>query len=222
MSEVKQARKEQIAKLHRENILRAAAQLFEEKGAKKTSMDDIAKTAQYSKATLYVYFQSKEEIVAAIVLQGMKDITTQIVKAVESPKDFYSRFEMIGFAMVQFYGDYPSGFDVGFLSKLNVEKQEDGEIYWELQKSQRGIYLLMEDFFKDAMGTGVILKKNNVEQLALTYISGLIGVIETTYKRGEYITQTLNTSQEVFLKNSFKTMVDTLIHGGTGNTQLNY
>ena len=34
-------------------------------------MDDIAREAEYSKATLYVYFQSKEEIINAILLSGM-------------------------------------------------------------------------------------------------------------------------------------------------------
>lgn len=38
-----------------------------EKGIAATSMDDIAKASGYSKATLYVYFENKEEI--AVLLQ---------------------------------------------------------------------------------------------------------------------------------------------------------
>lgn len=39
-----------------------------DKGIAATSMDDIAKAAGYSKATLYVYFENKEEIVGILVL----------------------------------------------------------------------------------------------------------------------------------------------------------
>lgn len=46
----------------------AASALFSEKGITATSMDDIAKAAGYSKATLYVYFENKEEIVGILVL----------------------------------------------------------------------------------------------------------------------------------------------------------
>lgn len=40
--------------MHREKIVSAASVLFMEKGIAQTSMDDIAKAAGYSKATLYV------------------------------------------------------------------------------------------------------------------------------------------------------------------------
>ena len=54
--------------VHRSRIAMAAGKLFEAKGIKTTTMDEIAKEAGYSKATLYVYFQNKEEIVGYLVL----------------------------------------------------------------------------------------------------------------------------------------------------------
>ncbi|MFQ9916466.1 MAG: helix-turn-helix domain-containing protein [Flavonifractor plautii] len=47
-------------------------------------MDDIAREAEYSKATLYVYFQSKEEIINAILLSGMVLLKKKIHEAAES------------------------------------------------------------------------------------------------------------------------------------------
>ena len=55
-------RKKEPRSVHRENIVSAASALFLEKGIAAASMDDIAKAAGYSKATLYVYFENKEEI----------------------------------------------------------------------------------------------------------------------------------------------------------------
>ena len=65
-------RKKEPRSVHRENIVSAASALFMEKGIAATSMDDIAKAAGYSKATLYVYFENKEEIVGILVLNSMK------------------------------------------------------------------------------------------------------------------------------------------------------
>ena len=51
-------RKKEPRSVHRENIASAASSLFMEKGIRLVSMDDIAKAAGYSKATLYVYFEN--------------------------------------------------------------------------------------------------------------------------------------------------------------------
>lgn len=47
-------RKKEPQSVHRKNIMKAAEQLFMTKGIENTSMNDIAKDAGYSKATLYV------------------------------------------------------------------------------------------------------------------------------------------------------------------------
>ena len=46
-------RKKEPRSVHREKIASAASVLFMDKGIVATSMDDIAKAAGYSKATLY-------------------------------------------------------------------------------------------------------------------------------------------------------------------------
>ena len=53
-------RKKEPKSVHRQNIASAASRLFMEKGIEATSVNDIAKAAGYSKATLYVYFENKE------------------------------------------------------------------------------------------------------------------------------------------------------------------
>lgn len=54
-------------------ILRAAVAKFGEKGIADTTMDEIAEQAEVSRATLFNYFPSKTEIVAAVVEQ-MDDV----------------------------------------------------------------------------------------------------------------------------------------------------
>ncbi len=54
------------------------AYAFLAKGFDKTTMDDVAKEAQYSKATLYVYFKSKDEILNYLTLESMKQLYAHI------------------------------------------------------------------------------------------------------------------------------------------------
>jgi AcrR family transcriptional regulator len=47
------AKKEKLKEFHKNNIIESAKALFAERGTDRTSMDDIAKVADYSKTTLY-------------------------------------------------------------------------------------------------------------------------------------------------------------------------
>jgi AcrR family transcriptional regulator len=53
-------------------ILKAARQLFDEKGIENTSMDDIAAAAEYTRRTLYTYFKSRDEISLSILIEDLR------------------------------------------------------------------------------------------------------------------------------------------------------
>ncbi|HWR23510.1 MAG TPA: helix-turn-helix domain-containing protein [Feifaniaceae bacterium] len=61
----------------KERILRASIQLFSEKGFDATSVTEIAQSAGVTKALIYYYFKSKEEILDYLV-QSLRDRTTSI------------------------------------------------------------------------------------------------------------------------------------------------
>jgi len=52
----------------KESILRAAKELFRKYGYHKTSVNEIAKKARIAKATIYKYFESKEQILDFILM----------------------------------------------------------------------------------------------------------------------------------------------------------
>ena len=52
----------------KESILRAAKELFRKYGYHKTSVNEIAKKARIAKATIYKYFDSKEQVLDAILM----------------------------------------------------------------------------------------------------------------------------------------------------------
>jgi len=56
-------------------ILEAARELFLDQGFDTTSMESVARAARVSKATLYVYFESKEALLLALVEEECRRIT---------------------------------------------------------------------------------------------------------------------------------------------------
>jgi AcrR family transcriptional regulator len=69
----------------RQEILDAARREFFERGFHNPTVDDVAARAEVSKGTIYLYFESKEEILAHLLLEGL-DLLLQEMKAVCEPE----------------------------------------------------------------------------------------------------------------------------------------
>jgi AcrR family transcriptional regulator len=68
----------------KENILLAAKKIFGKYGLKKTAVDDIAKEARIGKATIYHYYQSKEDIFTATVEAEVEAFKSQLAATVDT------------------------------------------------------------------------------------------------------------------------------------------
>lgn len=64
-----QERKERERERRRQQIMVAAKRVFSSKGFSKTTMEDIAKDAELSPGTLYLYFKNKDELYASLSLR---------------------------------------------------------------------------------------------------------------------------------------------------------
>ncbi|MGC2247365.1 MAG: TetR/AcrR family transcriptional regulator [Terriglobales bacterium] len=74
----------------RQEILRAAARLFQQQGYDATSMNDVAAALKLSKGGLYHHFQSKDEILFHIMSHAMDITEERVIKAarrVEDPEE---------------------------------------------------------------------------------------------------------------------------------------
>jgi len=90
-------------------IIDAAELVFFSKGVSVATMDDVAEKAELSKGTLYLYFNSKEELYLAIHLRGLKILGELFEKAFHAVKTGIEKIYGIGEAYYQFsikYADY--------------------------------------------------------------------------------------------------------------------
>ena len=69
----------------REALLRAAVQMFNERGFHATSLEDVAARLGVTKPTIYHYFGSKENILLECVETGIKELSDAATNAGKSP-----------------------------------------------------------------------------------------------------------------------------------------
>ena len=82
----------------RETILKAARRDFMKKGFKAVTVDSIAQRAQLSKGAIYLYFKSKEEIYAQVLIRDIEkfhDRVADIFQGGDSASEVLTRFARI-------------------------------------------------------------------------------------------------------------------------------
>jgi TetR/AcrR family fatty acid metabolism transcriptional regulator len=71
--------------VRREQLVAAAAECFREQGVSDTAVSNIVKRAGVAQGTFYLYFDSKEEIVTAVISRALDEQVVRVSRHVEQP-----------------------------------------------------------------------------------------------------------------------------------------
>lgn len=187
------SKKQALTEFHRGSILAAAERLFAEKGTDKTTMDDIAREAEYSKATLYVYFQSKEEIINAILLSGMVLLKKKLHEAIESHPDWFQAYDAAT-GSIPLTQDGEGG-QKGMADILRVSDEIEQEL---------------SDFLVRGAAEGAVRSQLHPMETVLLFWSALSGMVHTAERREDYIQRTLGISREEYLQHGARLLLASL------------
>ena len=197
-------RKKEPRSVHRENIVSAASTLFMERGIAATSMDDIAKAAGYSKATLYVYFENKEEIVGILVLNSMKKLYDYISSALIQHKTTKARYDFICRGLVQYQEEFPFYFKM-VLDKINIDFEGKDYLPEERETYQIGeeINEKIKNFLLSGMEKGDLRNDLDIMPAIFNFWGMLSGIIQLAANKEEYIKKSMGLSKIKFLEYGF-------------------
>ncbi len=110
-------RKEQEKVIRRNDILKAAEKIFIKKGYEGSTIDEIAASSEYTKRTIYQYFQSKEEILSALALCIYEHLISDFERIFqENIKGFY-KIKRYGDTYLKIFLEYPDQFLISSMSK---------------------------------------------------------------------------------------------------------
>ena len=128
-----------------QEILEAAREVFFEKGIHRATMDAVAAQAEISKGTVYLYFQSKESILAHLLLEGLSILLSQLEAAYapQEPLSAEQHLRQLVAAYWQYSQTYPDYFRLLMaLDRGRFRERVSAEMYQQiLTESTRGLQL---------------------------------------------------------------------------------
>ncbi|PJI10489.1 MULTISPECIES: TetR/AcrR family transcriptional regulator [Clostridium] len=200
----------ELIEVNRNRIIKAAKALFEANGIEKVKMDDVAKVADMSKSTLYVYFKSKDEILNYISLEAMiyfyKELEKKLSNEVYSIHDKYMA---ICDVMVEFKAHYPLNYQV-IMKELYVEDKyvKKNDILHKIYDTGEKInHLIIDTLMRDE------IYDNEQEMIRKIFLQwgSIYGLIILADNKEKYIKKSMNMSKSEFLHKGFEDLFKTFM-----------
>ncbi|MCU0795117.1 MAG: TetR/AcrR family transcriptional regulator [Akkermansiaceae bacterium] len=124
-----QSRKDRERKAREELIVDHARRLLLSHGFQGFSLDDLARSIEYSKGTIYQHFESKEDLALAVATSALKERADLFERAARFQGKSRERARAIGFACCHFMVAYPDYFHVEMMMK--------SQSFWEKASEER-------------------------------------------------------------------------------------
>lgn len=204
-------KKVELEKFHRQRILSASRKLFGERNREQVTMDDIAKAADYSKATLYVYFKNKDEIYYIILLERMKELYNKLLEIVGGESRSKHQYVAACLLFAKFYEENPYQYkSICEIMTSDQELQNRSSILDKLYQVSEDIYSAIGVIFQNGIIDGSF--KENIPELStsLIHFAALSGIIELVSNKQIYIRRRTGMDKDQFLKLGFKMMLSTV------------
>lgn len=200
---------EKMERFHRDNIANVAEQLFSVQGIEKTSMDQIAKEADYSKSTIYVYFKNKDEIILYLVLRGLKEINIHVGNIMKTEKTEIEKYNQICKILSNIYEKSPFIFSriMGNI-EVDEEKRASMPILEEIYQEGEDITQKIANLLQSGENKKVFTSQRDYSQVGFILWMMLAGVIMLSDKKEKYIETRFKKDKNSFLDDSFQLLLN--------------
>jgi len=199
-----QERKEREKERRRQQIIVAAKRVFSDKGFNRATMEDIAKEAELSPGTLYLYFKNKEELYASLSLRILQYLHIRVGHVRDEKLAPEKKLEALIEAMYDVYAFDPLILiNMFHLQSSETLKNLSPELLEEIEDLSRKSIGAISSVFQQGIDDKVFVEKHPVALADIFWalFSGVIlwntskRIIDT---RKDYLTETLKTAFEIF------------------------
>jgi len=172
----KELRKEKEKEFKQNLITDAARKLFIEKGFDETTMDDIAREAGFAKGTVYLYFKSKNELMAHIVINSYEDFFNEIETMAAAPLPATEKMEKLTQMYREFvqttirqYGFGNMWNNIEHMTSIMTLETKDN-----ICRQNKRIFILVQQIIREGQEQGIFSKDIDslYTSIAITAFSG--------------------------------------------------
>ena len=202
-----QERKQRERERRRQQIIVAAKRVFSEKGFSKTTMEDIAREAELSPGTLYLYFKNKDELYASLSLRILQYMNIRL-EDVKKEKDNNPEQKIVSIkeALYDVYQFDPMILiNMFHLQSSETLKNLSSPLMENITELSRNSLQILADIFKNSSGHNTFLTRQPtaVADIAWSLFTGVVLWEES--KRmidddKDYLKQTLDIAFEIFAR----------------------
>ena len=154
-------RKKREREMRRQQIMVAAKRLFSLKGFEKSTMEDIAREAELSPGTLYLYFKSKDELYASLCLRVLRFINVKVDHIISEDTGYEDKQRGLLKAMKDVYAFDPLILNNMFhLQSSDTLRTLSPELLDEINALSRKALQSMADMFQQGISAGHVIKRN--------------------------------------------------------------
>lgn len=212
-------RKQQEKEIRRKDIIDAAERVFFSKGFENASMDEVAKEAEFSKRTVYIYFNSKEQIYFEIMIRGYRLLIQMLENSFSTkpPQNALDELHSIFFTFFEFSRDYPEHFK----AIMEYETKDSKNQPRVKDESKVECYRLGEIIFgyllhalQKGAAEGTLRSGLDTEQTALILWACTIGIYNTGKKKSDYLKNYHGVDSNAFITESFQLMMKLIDRNG--------
>lgn len=208
----RQNKKEAIAALHKEQIMKAAERLFSEKGFTQTTINDISKASEYSRRTIYTYYESKEDILQHIVEKGLLILKQNIEDNINQNEDFMEQYKGICVSLSKYQNDYShSANHVNSADPANFDFNSLSDTVKHILALGTEINDLLAGFIEDGKNKGIV--RPDVVPMMTVYIlwSSIDALLILAQTKGKFIAKQFSILENDFLDYGFRQIINSIL-----------
>ena len=178
------SRRENERKTREAEIVNAALRIFCEKGYADASMDEIAKTAHFTKRTVYQYFINKEDLYFAVALQELRRFFNCVETTVDGGANGFEKLRLSGLAYYQFFKDCPDLLRILSNAQFIQSNRESSRHYQEIARLRKEMIFKAAQLIEEGKADGSIRGDLDAKQGAYAIFTLLIGFFFRMVERG--------------------------------------
>lgn len=165
---------ERLARM--ELILDSAEKLFVEKGYAGTSINDIAEEADFSRTSIYQYFNSKEEIYLHILERYTEPLTERLHQATTGAPTVPEKIRSFLDELRKMKREKSNFFELYFIQRHQVEPRLPKELRSRLNAKRRRLENVFREFYREGVEKGEVrnVRVKDASNLFFAQIMGMM------------------------------------------------
>ena len=205
-------RKEREKEQRKQEIITAAEKVFNKRGIDHATMDDVAEQAELSKATLYLYFSSKDEIYSAIFSKSQEKLFKSIKNATDQLSDTKDKITAFISTFISFQKKNPDYFEAFFYFLIrDVKLTEDNCYVVQRRNSAREFLSDWAKLVQTGKKEELIREDLNAIPVAAILWMQLIGFLKIYPKLKKNFKKELNVAEDQIFHEYFELVFNGMI-----------